>query len=93
VSTNPVMGTSNRRRHRSWPESLKREIVAPAHIHAALYRRARVRWFRQPGLGLAFPDADGRGRPLAINLDALVYVVYPTEWEEGWTDDGALEDC
>jgi len=29
VSTNAVMGTKkDRRRHRSWPESLKREIVA-----------------------------------------------------------------
>ena len=28
MSTNSVMDTSKRRRHRSWPEALKREIVA-----------------------------------------------------------------
>src|SRR3954447_20715407 len=28
MSTNAVMGTNKRRRHRAWPESLKREIVA-----------------------------------------------------------------
>ena len=33
VSTKPVMGTSEpgRRRHRSWPEALKREIVAASY--------------------------------------------------------------
>jgi len=33
VSTKPIMGTSEpgRRRHRSWPEALKREIVAASY--------------------------------------------------------------
>jgi transposase len=33
VSTKPVMGTTEtgRRRHRSWPEALKREIVAASY--------------------------------------------------------------
>ena len=33
MSTKPVMGTSEpgRRRHRSWPEALKREIVAASY--------------------------------------------------------------
>jgi transposase-like protein len=39
VPTNAVMGTNKRRRHRSWPESLKREIVA-----ASLVPGASVSW-------------------------------------------------
>lgn len=57
-------------------------------------------WGGSLGLEL-FGSADERfltlmdedGEPIAINLDALIYVVYPTEWEEEWSDQDAPEDC
>src|SRR4051812_21059900 len=55
MSTNPVMGTNKRRRHRGWPESLKREIVAatlrPGLSVSQVARRYDVNG--QPGFRLA----------------------------------------
>jgi len=44
VSTNAVMGTNKRRRHRAWPESLKREIVAATLLPGASVSRVARRY-------------------------------------------------
>ena len=36
---------------------------------------------------------DEDGEPIAINLDALVYVEYPVEWEEERSEDDPPEEC
>src|SRR3954449_11297266 len=44
VSTNAVMGTNKRRRHRAWPESLKREIVAATLLPGSSVSRVARRY-------------------------------------------------
>ena len=44
MSTNLVMGTNKRRRHRAWPESLKREIVAATLLPGASVARVARRY-------------------------------------------------
>src|SRR3954467_8950941 len=44
VSTNSVMGTNKRWRHRAWPESLKREIVAATLLPGASVSRGARRY-------------------------------------------------
>jgi transposase len=44
VSANSVMGTNNRRRHRAWPESLKREIVAATLLPGSSVSRVARRY-------------------------------------------------
>src|SRR3954467_4375532 len=44
VSRNAVMGTNKRRRHRAWPESLKREIVAATLLPGASGSRVARRY-------------------------------------------------
>jgi transposase len=44
VSTNAIMGTNKRRRHRAWPESLKREIVAATLLPGASVSRVARRY-------------------------------------------------
>jgi transposase len=44
VSTNLVMGTNRRRRHRAWPEALKREIVAATLLPGSSVSRVARRY-------------------------------------------------
>jgi len=44
VSTNSIMGTNKRRRHRAWPESLKREIVAATLLPGSSVSRIARRY-------------------------------------------------
>src|SRR3954452_9057825 len=44
VSTNSIMGTNKRRRHRAWPESLKREIVAATLLPGSSVSRVSRRY-------------------------------------------------
>ena len=44
MSTNAVTGTNKRRRHRAWPESLKREIVAATLLPGASVSRVARRY-------------------------------------------------
>ena len=44
MSTNTVMGTNKRRRHRAWPESLKREIVAATLLPGSSVSRVARRY-------------------------------------------------
>ena len=44
VSTNAVMGTNKRRRHRAWQESLKREIVAATLLPGSSVSRVARRY-------------------------------------------------
>src|SRR5436305_14509450 len=44
VSTNAGMGTNKRRRHRAWPESLKREIVAATLLPGSSVSRVARRY-------------------------------------------------
>src|SRR3954452_16317195 len=44
VSRNAVMGTNKRRRHRAWPESLKREIVAATLLPGSSVSRVARRY-------------------------------------------------
>jgi transposase len=44
MSTNAVMGTNKRRRHRAWPESLKREIVAATLLPGSSVSRVARRY-------------------------------------------------
>jgi hypothetical protein len=71
VSTKPVMGTTaTGRRHKRWPETLKREIVAAslAPGGVGLNRSPAIRREREPGLQLA--KALSRRRLCAIELDS-----------------------
>ena len=44
MSTNSIMGTNKRRRHRAWPESLKREIVAATLLPGSSVSRVARRY-------------------------------------------------
>src|SRR3954467_15432785 len=44
VSRNAIMGTNKRRRHRAWPESLKREIVAATLLPGSSVSRVARRY-------------------------------------------------
>ena len=44
MSTNAIMGTNKRRRHRAWPESLKREIVAATLLPGSSVSRVARRY-------------------------------------------------
>src|SRR3954462_14959049 len=44
VFTNAIMGTNKRRRHRAWPESLKREIVAATLLPGSSVSRGARRY-------------------------------------------------
>jgi transposase len=78
VSRNPVMGTNKRRRHRAWPESVKREIVAatllPGSSVARVARRYDVNanqvfaWRRRYRDGAAAP-AELRLLPVTVTPD------------------------
>ena len=81
VSTNAVMGTNKRRRHRAWPESLKREIVAatllPGSSVSRVARRYDVNanqvfaWRRRYRDGAAEP-AELRLLPVTVTPDQPV---------------------
>src|SRR3954466_935529 len=76
--TNAVMGTNKRRRHRAWPESLKREIVAatllPGSSVSRVARRYDVNanqvfaWRRRYREGAAEP-AELRLLPVTVTPD------------------------
>ena len=80
MSTNAVMGTNKRRRHRAWPESLKREIVAatllPGSSVSRVARRYDVNanqvfaWRRRYRDGAAEP-AELRLLPVTVTPDQL----------------------
>jgi transposase len=44
MSTNAVMGTNKRRRHRAWPEAMKREIVAATLLPGTSVSRVARRY-------------------------------------------------
>ena len=81
VSTNAVMGTNKRRRHRAWPESLKREIVAATLLPGASVSRVARRydvnanqvfaWRRRYREGAAEP-AELRLLPVTVTPDQPV---------------------
>src|SRR4051795_7143665 len=78
VFTNAVVGTNKRRRHRAWPESLKREIVAATLLPGASVSRVARRydvtanqvfaWRRRYRDGAAEP-AELRMLPVSVTPD------------------------
>src|SRR3954449_6952549 len=78
VSGNAIMGTNKRRRHRAWPEALKREIVAATLLPGASVSRVARRydvnanqifaWRRRYRDGAAEP-AELRMLPVSVTPD------------------------
>ena len=80
VSTNPVMGTNKQRRYRSWPESLKREIVAASLMPGASVSRVARRYdvnanqvfaWRRRYQGAAAKPTEIRLLPVTVTPDQL----------------------
>src|SRR3954467_11237104 len=70
VSRNAVMGTNKRRRHRAWPESLKREIVAATLLPGSSVSRGARRYEGKPNQVFAWPRRyrDGAADPAELGL-------------------------
>ncbi len=70
MSTNAVMGTNKRRRHRAWPESLKREIVAASLVPGASVSRVARRYDVNANQVFAWRRRyrDGAAEPAALRL-------------------------
>jgi len=70
VSTNLVMGTNKRRRHRAWPESLKREIVAATLLPGASVSRVVRRYDVNANQVFAWRRRywEGTGEPAELRL-------------------------
>ena len=90
MSTNAVIGTNRRRRHRSWPESLKREIVAASLVPGALVSRVARRYDVNANQVFAWRRRyrDGAAEPAELRL--LPVTVTP-DYPRGTAPAGASE--
>jgi|SRR3954447_2391928 transposase len=70
VSRNAVMGTNKRRRHRAWPESLKREIVAATLLPGSSVSRVARRYDVNANQVFAWRRRyrDGAAEPAGLRL-------------------------
>src|SRR4051794_29538552 len=90
VSRNAVMGTNKRRRHRAWPESLKREIVSATLLPGTSVSRVARRYDVNANQVFAWRRRyrDGAAKPAELRL--LPVTVTP-DHPRGTTPAGASE--
>ena len=90
MTTNAVMGTNRRGRHRSWPESLKREIVAASLVPGASVSRLARRYDVNANQVFAWRRRyrDGAAEPAELRL--LPVTVTP-DYPRGTAPAGASE--
>src|SRR3954462_15951346 len=84
------MGTNKRRRHRAWPEALKREIVAATLLQGASVARVARRYDVNPNQVFAWRRRyrDGAAEPAEL---CLLPVRVTRDYPEGTAPAGASE--